>query len=257
MATLSLSRRLCLLAHLTNWMTDIKTVLPWVSFIAGLGGSLHCVGMCGGLVSATCHKSNEIIRYQFGRLIGYLILGFFAGILGKIFTIQSANPKMTLIPGLMLGSLFLFWGIQNYRGKKAEIPMPKILSKCYSKLWVRLIKNNHNFSRAFLTGLISLFLPCGLLYGVVLGVAAFENSFHALFTMFFFWLGTLPSMIMAPSIIQKFLKPLKLKLPKVYAVSLILIGLMTISFRVVRFQEVNAAESTAQTTTTKEVPQCH
>jgi sulfite exporter TauE/SafE len=217
--------------------------LPWVSFIAGLGGSLHCVGMCGGLVTATCQKSNDVVRYQVGRLLGYLFLGFFAGALGKIFTIQEANPKMTLIPGLILGGLFLFWGIQNYRGKKAEIPLPKFLHKFYSKLWVQLVYKNENKSKAFFTGLISLFLPCGLLYGVVLGVATFEHSFHALFTMFFFWLGTLPSMVLAPSIVQKILKPLKLKLPRTYAISLILIGLMTISFRVFKFQEVNAQVS--------------
>lgn len=229
------------------------TFLPWVSFIAGLGGSLHCVGMCGGLVTATCQKSTDIFRYQIGRLIGYLILGFFAGVLGKIFTIQASNPKMTLIPGLILGGLFLFWGIQNYRGKKAEIPMPKFLNRFYTKLWIQLVQKNNNASKAFFTGLISLFLPCGLLYGVVLGVAAFEHSFHALFTMLFFWLGTLPSMILAPSIVQKILTPFKSKLPKTYAISLIILGLMTISFRVVKFQE---SRSNSLITSPKDL-QCH
>jgi sulfite exporter TauE/SafE len=70
--------------------------------------------------------------------------------------------------------------------------------------------------------------------------------------MFFFWLGTLPSMVLAPSIIQKFLKPLKSKLPKTYAISLIIIGLMTISFRVFRFQEANA-----EVKTSKDIHQCH
>lgn len=226
--------------------------LPWVSFIAGMGGSLHCVGMCGGLVTATCQKSRDVSVYQAGRLLGYLCLGFFAGVLGKIFTIQETNPKMTLVPGLILGGLFLFWGIQNLRGKKAELPLPKYLNTFYTRLWMRFIYKNENRSKAFFTGLISLFLPCGLLYGVVLGVATFEHSFHALLTMFFFWLGTLPSMILAPSIVQKILKPLKLKLPRTYAISLILIGLMTISFRVVKFQEANANSNLH-----KGVHQCH
>lgn len=245
-----------LLLEQRSWCLSVQindlSFLPWVSFIAGIGGSLHCVGMCGGLVTATCQKSNDVVRYQIGRLLGYLCLGFFAGVLGKIFTIQESNPKMTLIPGLILGSLFLYWGIQNYRGKKAELPMPKFLNRFYTKLWMQLVYKNENKSKAFFTGLISLLLPCGLLYGVVLGVATFEHSFHALLTMFFFWLGTLPSMILAPSIIQKILRPLKLKLPKTYAISLILMGLLTISFRVVKFQEVNAAVNPA-----KEIHQCH
>lgn len=221
---------------MSGLLSDLS-FLPWVSFIAGLGGSLHCVGMCGGLVTATCQKSNDVARYQVGRLLGYLTLGFFAGMLGKIFTIQQDNPKMTLIPGLILGGLFLYWGIQNYRGKKAELPVPKFFGKLYTKLFGILVARNQNFSRSFFTGLLSILLPCGLLYGVVLGVAAFEHSFHALFTMFFFWLGTLPSMVLAPSIVQKVLRPLKMRLPKTYAISLILIGFLTISYRVVRFQE--------------------
>ncbi len=235
-------------------MSDLS-FLPWVSFIAGLGGSIHCVGMCGGLVTATCKKESDVARYQIGRLLGYLILGFFAGTLGKIFTIQAGNPKLTFIPGLMLGILFLFWGIQNYRGKKAELPTPKFFQTFYTKLWAKFIYKNENASKALFTGLLSLFLPCGLLYGVVLGIATFEHSFHALFTMFFFWLGTLPSMILAPTIIQKFLRPLKLKLPKAYAISLILLGLMTISFRVIRFQEVNA--STIKVNQSTKELKCH
>ncbi|MGZ3807305.1 MAG: urease accessory protein UreH domain-containing protein, partial [Bacteriovorax sp.] len=148
--------------------------------------------------------------------------------------------KMTLIPGLVLGALFLFWGVQNLRGKRAELPTPKWMSTLYTKLWLRFIHKNETSTKALMTGLLSIMLPCGLLYGVVLGVAAFEHSLHALFTMLFFWLGTLPSMVLAPNIIQKILRPLKLKLPKAYAISLIIIGLMTISFRVMRFQEVNA-----------------
>jgi sulfite exporter TauE/SafE len=219
--------------------------MPWVSFIAGIGGSLHCVGMCGGLATATCQNKEDIFKYQFGRLTGYITLGIFAGLLGHIFTVQSSNPKLTLIPGLLLGALFLFWGIENLRGKKAEIPTPKIFSKIYSKLWKNFILKNKGFSKSYLTGLLSIFLPCGLLYGIVIGVAAFDHSFKAIFAMFFFWLGTLPSMMFAPTVIHKFLSPLKSKLPKTYALSLIFIGLVTISMRVVKFNEVNAAGSPA------------
>jgi len=231
---------------LSNWFTSELAFLPWVSLLAGLGGSLHCVGMCGGLVTATCNKSNDVLRYQAGRLLGYLTLGFFAGILGKIFTIQQNNPNMTLIPGLILGGLFLFWGIQNYRGKKAELPVPKFIGSLYIRLFAIFVARNKNFSRSFFTGLLSILLPCGLLYGVVLGVAAFEHSLHSLYTMFFFWLGTLPSMVAAPSLIQKVLRPLKMKLPKTYALTLILVGLLTISFRIVRFNEMRAHSVTKQ-----------
>jgi sulfite exporter TauE/SafE len=104
---------------------------------------------------------------------------------------------------------------------------------------MKLVKNNDSSIKSFLVGMLSIFLPCGLLYGVVLGVAAFEHSMYAILSMFFFWLGTVPSMVFAPTILQKILRPLKAKIPKSYALTLILLGLMTISYRVVKFQEIN------------------
>lgn len=237
-------------------LANFQNFFPWVSFIAGVGGSLHCVGMCGGLVTASCEKSNDIFRYQLGRLLGYLMLGGFAGFLGSLVKFENASPLVTILPGLTIGFLFLFWGIQNLRGKKAELPMPLFMGKFYSFLWRKLVFKNVTFSKSFFTGLISIFLPCGLLYGVALGTMALQHPFLALFSMFFFWLGTVPSMVIAPSIFQKILNPLKNKLPKTYAISLILIGLTTVSFRAVKYHELHSAPVTNQTKPAAEM-KCH
>jgi sulfite exporter TauE/SafE len=218
--------------QLINTLGEIRSYLPWISFVAGLGGSLHCVGMCGGLVTATCDKSYDVIRYQMGRLIGYLGLGAVAGLIGGYFNLGTIHPLLSLAPALLIGFLFIFWGYQNYRGKRAEIPTSKFLSKLYTKLWMSFVQKNKNFTKAFFTGLISIFLPCGLLYGIVLGTVSLQHGHEAILSMFFFWLGTVPSMVIAPKIIQRLLKPFKAKLPKTYAISLIVIGLLTISFRI-------------------------
>lgn len=226
-------------AHLVNWLSEAQTFFPWVSLIAGLGGSLHCVGMCGGLVTASCEKSHDVFRYQLGRLIGYLVLGLLAGFVGNYLNFTSVHPLLMLLPAIFIGLLFIFWGFQNYRGKKAEFPAPKILSQLYTTLWYKLVQKNKNFTKAFFTGLISIFLPCGLLYGIVLGTIAFQHTHQALFSMFFFWLGTVPSMVAAPGIVQYLIRPLKSKLPKTFAVSLMIIGVMTISLRMVKLHEMN------------------
>jgi sulfite exporter TauE/SafE len=211
-----------------------------VAFLAGLGGSLHCVGMCGGLVTATCEKNNDVMRYQLGRLIGYLILGLLAGFLGSLVRFETSTPIITVIPGIIIGFLFLYWGINNWRGKKAELPMPKFMGKFYTFLWKKLVYKNLSFSKSFFTGLISIFLPCGLLYGIILGGVAMQHPLTAIISMFFFWLGTTPSMMLAPQIVQKVLLPVKSKLPKTYALSLILLGILTVSFRVIKFNELHA-----------------
>jgi sulfite exporter TauE/SafE len=163
--------------------------------------------------------------------------------LGSLLHFENSSPLVTIIPGTILGILFLFWGIQNLRGKKAELPMPSFMGKFYSYLWKKLVYKNMTVSKAFFTGLISIFLPCGLLYGIVLAGLALQHPLMALISMFFFWLGTVPSMVMAPQIFQKFLKPFKSKLPKTYAISLIVIGLLTVSFRIIKFNELTKHNS--------------
>jgi sulfite exporter TauE/SafE len=225
--------------QLISWLGEAKFYFPWISFLAGLGGSLHCVGMCGGLVTATCEKSNDVFRYQIGRLLGYLTLGGLAGIVGSYLNFKNVHPLISLIPAIFIGLLFIYWGLQNYRGKKAEIPAPKLFSRIYTDLWRKLVQKNKNFTKAFFTGLISIFLPCGLLYGVVLGTLAFQHVHEAMFSMFFFWLGTVPSMVVAPGIVQHLIRPLKSKLPKTFAVSLMLIGVMTITVRMMKIHETS------------------
>lgn len=235
-------------AQLIDWISEVRFYLPWISFVAGLGGSLHCVGMCGGLVTATCGGSRDLIRYQTGRLIGYLGLGLLAGFFGGIIHFKNASPWIHLIPTFFIGSLFIFWGYQNFRGKRAELPLPKFMGKLYTKLWTTLVKNNSGFSKSFFIGLISIFLPCGLLYGVVLGASSLQHTHEAFIAMLFFWLGTLPSMILAPKVFQKLITPFKARLPKTHALTLILIGLLTIGFRAVKIYELKDTNSTQHKT---------
>ena len=227
-------------------LTEISSYVPWVSFIAGLGGSLHCVGMCGGLVTATCEQTSDIFRYQVGRLIGYLLLGAFAGWFGSLLQIKNLPPYASLVPAMIVGGLFIFWGVQHLRGKKAELPTPKFLNKFYFFLWGRFVKNNSSSSKSFFTGLISILLPCGFLYGVVLGTVALENFLMAMISMFFFWLGTVPSMVAAPEIFKRLLTPLKQKLPKFYAITLVIIGVSTISLRMIKFHQKNMTSQSHQ-----------
>lgn len=233
--------------QLVNLLSEVKTFIPWVSFGAGLGGSLHCVGMCGGLVTATCQKSSDIFRYQGGRLLGYLLLGLIAGTIGSFLNFKTMPLYVSLVSAISIGLLFIYWGVQNFRGRKAELSMPMFMHRTYGKLWNRLVFRNHNFTKSFFTGFISIMLPCGLLYGVVLSTVALTHTTEALASMFFFWLGTVPSMVVAPQIIQRFLQPLKAHLPKTYAISLMMIGVMTITFRVAKLHDVRQTSAHSKT----------
>ena len=232
------------MGHWINWFSEIKHFVPWMSLLAGIGGSIHCAGMCGGLVTASCQNTHEVFRYQLGRLLGYLLLGLAFSTIGQLFQFSFINTYFSLLPSLFIGALFIYWGLQNFRGKKAELPIPPFLRTAYQKLWRKLGTSSSTAFRSFFTGLISILLPCGLLYGVILGAVALQDWKSAVLSIFFFWLGTLPSMILAPSIFQKIIQPLKKSRPKISATCLMLIGVMTISFRLYREFEMKKDSTT-------------
>lgn len=244
---------------------SVLDFLPWVSLVAGLSGSLHCAGMCGGLVTASCSNGTDVVRYQFGRLAGYMVLAGIGAAIGSVLK-TAYHPALSLFTAVMLGGFFILWGIESYLGKKTNLSS-KVSSKIgrlsgafYGKIWKRFIYKNETMTKSFFTGLASIFLPCGLLYGVVLSQAALAHSAseiaHVFFSMFFFWLGTLPAMIFAPQLFKKILIPLKERLPKVFAMGLILIGLVTIGVRVKDVDSAWAGEK-AGGTKTMSAPRCH
>jgi len=219
---------------LDHWINlgDLKNFVPWVSLAAGLSGSLHCLGMCGGLVTSSCHNGQQVVRYQLGRLLGYVLLGLLVGTVGSLFQQIFYNSYISFLPGLLMGSFFIFWGIQSYRGKKINGHSGKIFSKAYQTIWRKFILETNSYLKSFFVGLISILLPCGLLYSIILGAFALQSQKMALGAVFFFWLGTLPSMLLAPNILRKILKPFQNKRPKIYALLLMLIGVVTIGHRV-------------------------
>lgn len=212
-------------------MLDLSNeFLPVASFVAGLSGSLHCLGMCGGLVTASCNGGKDVLKYQLGRLLGYSVLGSIAWVMGYV--LQGIVPFQwgPLISGLFMGGLFIFWGIQSYQGKKAELPLPRVLHRSYHFAF-RKFATQASYWRSFIIGLISIMLPCGLIYGLIIAALALGNFEQVMVSLFFFWLGTLPAMLGAPQLVRKILDPLKQKLPKVYAVLFIVIGVVTVSGR--------------------------
>jgi hypothetical protein len=227
-------------------LDQLNSFFPWVSFLAGLGGSLHCVGMCGGLVTASCDRSADIARYQVGRLLGYLALGAIAGFAGGLFNFEMAPAWFKVFPSFLVGGLFIFWGIKSYRGQKAELPLPKFLQRSYQFLWRKV------YRKAFLTGLISILLPCGLLYGVIAATVALQSPWTAMLGMFAFWLGTLPAMVAAPGLVKRVLRPLSQRRPKAYALALMTVGIFTIGVRA-----ANQLEASHKPASAKVEHSCH
>lgn len=75
----------------------------------GFFGSPHCLGMCGGIVTAfgmsmqgvsPSKKSALVATYHFGRLLSYSLLGIFASTLGMLVLAPFLHNSL---PRLLLG----------------------------------------------------------------------------------------------------------------------------------------------------------
>ncbi len=235
-------------------MSDLTTnFLPIASLVAGLSGSLHCVGMCGGLVTASCSGGKDVLKYQMGRLLGYSVLGGLAFLMGSALKGLISVSWAPFVSGILLGAMFIYWGVQSFRGKKAELPLPKFLHHAYRYLF-RNVAGNSGSLRSFVVGFLSLMLPCGLIYGVVIAATALGSFHQVLLSLLFFWLGTLPAMVVAPQLVRKVLNPLRARLPKVYATVFIVVGVVTI---IGRLQLIAPATSSVHETPEAKVHHCH
>jgi sulfite exporter TauE/SafE len=174
----------------------------------GIASSLHCIGMCGGisaLLSSTCPSQNQrplvILLYNVGRLTSYSLMGFLLGTLVyslvELSNINSLLSMLRVFSGIILIMLGLYiskiwFGIQRIEklGRHVWAYISPIAQQLIplKKVWYAL-------PLGFLWG----WLPCGLVYSMLTWSLASGSGVKGGLIMFFFGLGTLPSMILMAS----------------------------------------------------------
>ncbi len=146
------------------------------AFLLASAGSVHCIGMCGGISSALTFSIPEQRRqgkslwgwqllFGAGRVSTYVVLGSLAGALGKVLLEWLPGPSMAI--GLALSGvlMLLLSGYLLGRGvllKKLE-GIGTGLWRRLQPLTRRLLPVDHPAKALALGGLWGL-LPCGLVY---------------------------------------------------------------------------------------------
>ena len=84
------------------------------AFLVGLLGGVHCVGMCGGIVSALTISLNKQrsssfqlhLAYSFGRILSYALAGAIMGGLGVMLAgflpVQVAQHMLLALAGIFM-----------------------------------------------------------------------------------------------------------------------------------------------------------
>ena len=173
-------------------------------FFVGLLGGVHCLGMCGsivGIITAQLPKNGS--RWQFhlaynsGRIVSYTLAGALVGAIGQAgLLLRNVVPVQHLLfalSSLMLVALGLYVAGIGSMVRSIE-QVGSILWQHIQPLTRRLFPISSP-TRALLLGMLWGWLPCGLVYSVLVTALASGNVRSGALVMLAFGLGTLPNLL--------------------------------------------------------------
>lgn len=173
-------------------------------FMVGLLGGGHCAGMCGGIVGAVSMslpgarpRLPFLLAYNGGRILSYTLAGVLAGALGaSSFFLGHILPIQKILYGLssvMLVLLGLYLaGV--WHGVTYVERLGSVLWRQLQPLSKRLLPVRSPW-QAILLGAVWGWLPCGLVYSVLVAALAAGNALQGGLLMLAFGLGTLPTLL--------------------------------------------------------------
>ncbi|KAB2320328.1 sulfite exporter TauE/SafE family protein [Betaproteobacteria bacterium SCN1] len=173
------------------------------ALLAGLLGGVHCVGMCGGIVAAFSFRADGSrppfrlhVAYNLGRVSSYALFGALAGALGASLKLADFMPAQTalyvlaqlvmILLGLYLAG-FNQWVLVFERAGG-------VLWRAVKPLFQKLLPVK-SLPQAVLAGMAWGWLPCGLVYSVLVSALAAGSAASGAALMLAFGLGTLPNLL--------------------------------------------------------------
>ena len=182
-------------------------------FVAGMAGSFHCIGMCGGFACALGNepggRAASVARhllYNSGRVATYAFLGVVAGSLAQMVSpadghsaasalsrpLDGAQRILAVVAGLLMivMALQLFGLLQRVHGALAGFGGSTIVVAMRSLLGAR------GPAAPLALGVVNGFLPCPLVYAFAAQAASTAAALPGFLTMAAFGLGTFPAMLL-------------------------------------------------------------
>lgn len=179
------------------------------AFLLGFFGGVHCFGMCGGIVGVLTFGLKEekrqnwvstfpyILMYNLGRLLSYSIAGAIAAGVGlfalDVFAVHQAQLVLKVVAGGFMIALGLYLG--GWWSGLLRI------EQVGTKLWRyiepvgRRLMPVQTLGQAFVLGMVWGWLPCGLVYSVLIFAFTASTVADGAMIMFSFGLGTLPTVM--------------------------------------------------------------
>ncbi|WPC39464.1 sulfite exporter TauE/SafE family protein [Clostridium sp. JS66] len=202
----------------------LKGATYFVLFVVGVLTSIHCVGMCGGIMlpqSLSNESTNKFqaikpaLLYNIGRVISYTILGGIIGALGSILSLSiKTQAALQIFAGLFMIIMgFNMAGFSLFRRLQIRLPWNFCSLKSKPKA-------------PFIVGILNGLMPCGPLQTMQLYALGTGSAVKGAFSMFIFALGTVPLMLTFGAVSGILRKGYTKKILKVSGVLVIVLGLI-------------------------------
>ena len=180
------------------------------ALMVGFLGGLHCLGMCGGVVGALTFSLEPKVQacwwrmlpyqlaYNIGRISSYMVIGalfgFLGAMLGSLATFLPAQQALQFVAGLFMIALGLYLGGWWF----GIVAIERLGQKFWSRLtpYAKKITPVKTIRHAWLYGLLWGWLPCGLVYSMLIMAMSAGSALEGALVMMAFGLGTLPNLLL-------------------------------------------------------------
>jgi sulfite exporter TauE/SafE len=218
------------------------------AFLGGLMGGVHCVGMCGGIVTALSlniqpdaqqahnRRLAILLGYNAGRILSYTLAGILMGGVGLLSANLSGLHEIKLLMQLVAGVFMVLLGLYL----AGWLMWLTRIENLGSLFWKRIepigrrLMPVSSAGQALLLGMVWGWLPCGLVYTALIWAVTSGGPLEGGLLMLSFGLGTLPVMLLMGSAASRLATTLQARLVRSLA-GLLVIGFgLYLIFRVIR-----------------------
>ncbi len=175
------------------------------ALLLGLLASGHCLLMCGGIGGALAlitrsaangkPRLDLLLGYQFGRIASYTLAGLSLGAVGATVLHFVASPRvqesLRIASGIMMGVVALSLLL---RGRGVDFGFGRSAWRRLAPLTRRLLPVR-NIGQALAFGAVWGWMPCGLVYSVLLIAWLTMDPLRSAAIMLMFGLGTMPAVL--------------------------------------------------------------
>ncbi len=191
--------------------------LPISAFLIGIWSTGHCLAMCGGLAIAAgqvnrqnlnntpAQRGLELASWQFGRVASYVFMGALAGAFGAFFLSAAPVEVMRNFAFIAANLILIALGMHVARIWSGIVQIERIGQVIWkfiapfatATLVPQTPKHRNNAKQilnALRTGAIWGWLPCGLVYSMLITASVSGGATNGALWMLFFGLGTVPAL---------------------------------------------------------------